>query len=129
MECCRAIDLSTLPLRARVIGFCGGPPAAYSPTLQPLLPYPLFGFSHPLTLYFYSILGPMKPVLKHTYFALRHAESIPNTKQLIVSSPEEGCKAENGLSPKGIEQATNVDITLSFFFPSFLSFTFFNITN
>lgn len=55
----------------------------------------------------------MKPILKHTYYALRHAESIPNTKKIIVSAPQEGCKDENGLSSRGIDQAKNVDLTVS----------------
>ena len=54
-----------------------------------------------------------KLTLKHTYFALRHAESIPNTKRMIVSDPEHGCKEENGLSDRGVQQATQADLSVS----------------
>jgi len=48
---------------------------------------------------------------KHTYYALRHGESIPNRKKLIVSDPSEGVKEENGLTLQGIIAAENVDLS------------------
>jgi len=51
------------------------------------------------------------PTFKHTYYALRHGESIPNRKKLIVSDPQEGVKEENGLTLQGIINAENVDLS------------------
>jgi broad specificity phosphatase PhoE len=46
--------------------------------------------------------------MNNIYFGLRHGESIPNTQGLIVSTPENGCLATNGLSSLGKQQASQV---------------------
>jgi len=46
----------------------------------------------------------------HSYWGLRHGESIPNTKKLIVSDISEGALEQNGLSPLGISQANSLDL-------------------
>jgi broad specificity phosphatase PhoE len=43
--------------------------------------------------------------LKHKYFTVRHGNSIPNTKGYILSSLENGIKAEHGLTELGKNQA------------------------
>ncbi|KAJ0963834.1 hypothetical protein J5N97_028956 [Dioscorea zingiberensis] len=45
------------------------------------------------------------PLLRNSYWVLRHGKSIPNERGLIVSSPENGTLQEYGLAPEGIEQA------------------------
>ena len=89
-------------------------------------------FSFPSLFFFFFFFSfvnfalATKLTLKHTYFALRHAESIPNTKRMIVSDPEHGCKEENGLSDRGVQQATQADLSVSTLFllpPPFISFS------
>ncbi|XP_039126945.1 metal-independent phosphoserine phosphatase [Dioscorea cayenensis subsp. rotundata] len=45
------------------------------------------------------------PLLRNSYWVLRHGKSIPNERGLIVSSLENGTLQEFGLAPEGIEQA------------------------
>jgi len=43
--------------------------------------------------------------LKNTYFVVRHGQSIPNVKGIIVSDPSAGCNPGNGLTDLGKTQA------------------------
>lgn len=51
-------------------------------------------------------------MLCNQYFALRHGLSIPNIKKIIVSTPEHGTAIGNGLSPEGVLQAEQLDLSV-----------------
>ena len=48
---------------------------------------------------------------RNVYFALRHGTSIPNLNHTIISSPQCGISAENGLAEEGKKQAEQLDLT------------------
>lgn len=50
--------------------------------------------------------------LQNKYIIMRHGFSVPNERELIVSSLVEGVKAEYGLTEKGRQQARDSAITL-----------------
>nr|CAD1821216.1 unnamed protein product [Ananas comosus var. bracteatus] len=50
-------------------------------------------------------MGEKPPIFRNSYWILRHGKSIPNERGLIVSSLENGTRAEFGLASQGVEQA------------------------
>lgn len=46
-----------------------------------------------------------KDNLSNEYFALRHGQSVPNIKEIVLSHPEDGQKEEYTLTPEGEKQA------------------------
>jgi len=49
---------------------------------------------------------------QNSYFAVRHGQSIPNVKGIIVSDPIIGCDSSNGLTELGKSQAIDAAKTL-----------------
>lgn len=50
-------------------------------------------------------MDPSSPILRNSYWVLRHGRSIPNEKGLIVSSLENGTLEKYGLASEGFNQA------------------------
>ncbi|XP_042414018.1 uncharacterized protein LOC122002773 isoform X2 [Zingiber officinale] len=50
-------------------------------------------------------MDPSSPILRNSYWVLRHGRSIPNEKGLVVSSLENGTLEKYGLASEGFNQA------------------------